>query len=67
MGNTERCEPQHDVSREEYDSHHQDVLRFPDQQRREKFHDVSLEYWMSAAQNNCVRNLVAFVAYADQV
>jgi hypothetical protein len=42
-------------------------LRFPDQQRREKFHDVSLEYWMSAAQNNCVRNLVAFVAYADQV
>jgi len=28
---------------------------------------VSLENWMSTAQEDCVRNLVAFVTYGDQM
>lgn len=41
-------------------------LWFSDEQRCEEFFSVPLDRWMSAAQDGCIRNLVAFVADVDQ-
>ena len=60
-------EPQGKVPRQEEGGHRQDVERFRHQERCEEFHRGSPEPWMSAAEDGGVRDLVSFVAYANQI
>jgi hypothetical protein len=58
-------DPWRKISRQEDGRHRQAGQGFTDEQHREKFHGVAAWGRRSAAEDDGIRNLVAFIADAD--